>query len=277
MTGNIASSTLLSIYKGPAFDTIAEEYDRMFTHSILGKAQRSLVHEALRDSFREGQHILDLNCGTGEDAILMAARGISVLACDVSKRMINVAWQKLATCGATLPVTFAVCANEQLDSLKDCGEFDGALSNFGGLNCTADLTQVSRPLSDLIRPGGEVFLCMLGPFCAWEILWHSAHGRWGKAFRRLKTGGTEARIGGDSVCVHYPSICQVRKAFAPAFRLASWRGIGVAVPPSWMEPVFQDHPSFVDWLTQIDRWLGVLPIFRGAADHILFHFVREGK
>ena len=97
MTGNIASSTLPSIYKGPAFDTIAEEYDRMFTHSILGKAQRSLVHEALRDSFREGQHVLDLNCGTGEDAILMAARGISVLACDVSKRMINVAWQKLAT------------------------------------------------------------------------------------------------------------------------------------------------------------------------------------
>lgn len=277
MTGNIASSALPSIYKGPAFDTIAEEYDQTFTYSILGKAQRSLVHEALRDSFREGQHILDLNCGTGEDAILMAAGGVSVLACDVSKRMISVAWQKFASCGAKLPVTFAVCANEQLELLKDCGEFDGALSNFGGLNCTADLAGVSRALSDLIRPHGEVVLCMLGHFCLWEVVWHSLHGRWDKAFRRLKAGGIDVSIGGEIVRVYYPSVRQVREAFAPAFRLASWRGIGVAVPPSWMEPVFQDHPSFVDWLIQIDRWLGVVPIFRGAADHVLFRFVREGK
>jgi len=274
MKGNVASSLP---HQAPAFDTIAEEYDQIFTYSILGKAQRSLVHEALRDSFQEGQHVLDLNCGTGEDAILMAAGGVSVLACDVSKRMISVAWQKFASCGATLPVTFAVCANEHLDSLKDCEEFDGALSNFGGLNCTADLTRVSRALSDLIRPRGEVFLCMLGPFCAWEVVWHSVHGRWRKAFRRMKTGGADARIGGESVHVHYPSVRQIREAFAPAFRLASWRGIGVALPPSWMEPVFQDRPSFVDWLTQIDRWLGVVPIFRGAADHVLLRFVRERK
>jgi len=277
LTGNTSSSALPSLQQRPAFDTIAEEYDQIFTYSILGKAQRSLVHMALRGSFRDGQHVLDLNCGTGEDAILMAAKGISVLACDVSKRMIGVAREKLASYNAKLPVTFAVCANEHLDLLKDCGQFDGALSNFGGLNCTADLTQVSRGLSDLIRPGGEVFLCMLGHFCAWEVVWHSVHGRWGKAFRRLKTGGVDSRIGGEIVHVHYPSVRQMREAFAPAFRLASWRGIGVAVPPSWMEPIFQDHPSFVDWLTQIDRWLGVVPGFRGVADHVLLRFVREEK
>ena len=277
MTGNIMSSTLPSAYKGPAFDTIAEEYDRLFTYSILGKAQRALIHEELRKRFREGHRILDLNCGTGEDAVLMAAEGVSVLACDVSKRMISVAWQKFASCGATLPVTFAVCANEQLDLLKSHGQFDGALSNFGGLNCTADLTEVRRTLSDLIRPGGEVFLCMLGCFCAWEILWHSAHGRWSKAFRRMKTGGTDARIGGASVRVHYPSVHEMRIAFAPSFRLASWRGIGVALPPSWMESAFQNRQRFVDLLTHIDRWLGVVPMFRGCADHILFRFVREGK
>lgn len=277
MTGTMASNTLPPFYKGPAFDTIAEEYDRMFTHSILGKAQRSLVHEALRDSFQEGQRVLELNCGTGEDAIVMAAGGVSVLACDVSKRMISVAWQKLATCGAALPVTFAVCANEQLHLLKDVGDFDGALSNFGGLNCSADLTQVSRALSDLIRPGGRVFLCILGSFCMWEVLWYSAHGRWSKAFRRMKTGGVDSCIGGENVRIYYPSVRQVREAFAPAFRLVSWRGIGVAVPPSWMEAVFQDRPLLVEWLTQIDRWLGTVPMFRGIADHILFRFVREDK
>ncbi|HEX3470711.1 MAG TPA: methyltransferase domain-containing protein [Silvibacterium sp.] len=277
MTGNIMSTTLPSVYIEPAFDTIAEEYDRLFTYSILGKAQRALIHEELRKRFREGHRILDLNCGTGEDAVLMAAEGVSVLACDVSKHMISVAWQKFASCGVTLPVTFAVCANEQLDSLKSHGQFDGALSNFGGLNCTADLAQVRRALSDLIRPGGEVLLCMLGRFCAWEIFWHATHGRWNKAFRRMKAGGTDARIGGTTIRVYYPSVHKIQTAFAPSFRLASWRGIGVALPPSWMEYAFQERPLFVELLTRIDRWLGAAPLFRGTADHILLRFVRESK
>jgi len=63
----------------------------------------------------------------------------------------------------------------------------------------------------------------------------------------------------------------------PSFALVSWRGIGVALPPSWMEPAFHDRPSAVRLLTTVDRWLGTLPVFRGLADHILLRFVREDK
>lgn len=261
----------------PAFDAIAQDYDQIFTHSLLGRAQRTLVHAALRDHFRKGQRILDLNCGTGEDAVYLASQGMSVLACDVSEGMIDVARRKAASHAFKLCVEFAVCANENLDSLQDRAPFDGVLSNFGGLNCTADLAAVACGLSRLVRPGGEAFLCVIGRYCAWETFWYSIRGQWGKAFRRMKAGGAEAKIGEGSLRVYYPTVREFRDAFAPSFKLVSWRGVGVILPPSWMEPLFHHRYSLVTLLAHFDRTLGAVPVFRGVADHILFHFVREGQ
>ena len=277
MNADITSGVLSPLRQKPVFDTIAGDYDRIFTHSLLGKAQRFLVHEVLRSRLRRGQRILDLNCGTGEDAIYLASSGMSVVACDISERMIDVAQQKAARCEAGSAIDFAVCANENLTALEDHAPFDGVLSNFGGLNCTADLAHVAHDLSRLVRPGGEVFLCMLGRFCAWEVMWYATHGKLRKAFRRMQRGGTEARIRESSLRVHYPSVREMQRAFAPSFTLVSWRGIGIVLPPSWLASFFQDHPRLVNLLTRIDRSLGVLPVIRGFADHILFHFVREGK
>jgi SAM-dependent methyltransferase len=258
-----------------AFDAIAEEYDEIFTHTHTGSAQRSLVHDAMRPYFGDGDHILELNCGTGEDAIHLATRGISVYACDASKRMIDVGRRKLARCQDSLPVTFAMHTNENLGELRSTSRFDGALSNFGGLNCTADLASAARHLADLINVGGCFFLCLLGRHCAWETVWYGIRGHWRKAIRRRKAGGTIASIGGNRVRVFYPSVRDVRTAFAPAFRLEEWCGIGITVPPSWMEPFFCDRPELIRRLAGIDRRLGRLPVLRSAGDHVLYRFVRE--
>jgi ubiquinone/menaquinone biosynthesis C-methylase UbiE len=277
MSTYAVNGSLAHSHPSPPFDAIAQDYDRIFTHSILGRAQRSLIHEALRGHFREGQRILDLNCGTGEDAIHLASQGLSVLACDISGRMIDVARSKAALYRPRPAIDFAVCANENLDLLHGEVPFDGVLSNFGGLNCTADLAAVALSLSRLVRPGGKVFLCMLGHFSGWEVFWYSTRAQWSKAFRRIKTGGTEARIGGEGLRVYYPGVRDLRDAFAPAFRLVSWCGIGVVLPPSWMEAYFQHRRGLVNFLARVDRILGPIPVFRGAADHILYQFVREGK
>ncbi len=75
MTAAIVNGVLTPQHQKPVFDAIAEDYDRIFTHSILGNAQRSLIHEYLRCHLHKGQRILDLNCGTGEDAIYLASLG----------------------------------------------------------------------------------------------------------------------------------------------------------------------------------------------------------
>jgi ubiquinone/menaquinone biosynthesis C-methylase UbiE len=59
-----------------AFDAIAEEYDATFTNSHLGRILRRRVWQILAANISEGQHILELACGTGEDAIWLARRNV---------------------------------------------------------------------------------------------------------------------------------------------------------------------------------------------------------
>ena len=74
-----------------AFSLIAERYDETFTRTTIGKAQRKVVWDALTQAFSRGDHVLELNCGTGEDAFFLARRGISLTACDASSAMVAVA------------------------------------------------------------------------------------------------------------------------------------------------------------------------------------------
>lgn len=258
-----------------AFDSIAARYDAIFTQSVIGTAQRRLVHSALQPHLVPGSRILDMNCGTGEDALHFGAQSIEVVACDASPAMIDVCRRKLLSAAAALPVTFLVCANERLDQLRPFAPFDGALSNFGGLNCTADLAAVRDSLACLLDPGCMLFVCLMGRVCAWEIVWYLLTGRWKKAFRRMQTNGAQANIGGHDLRVYYPSIQHASAVFAPSFRLETWHGIGVFLPPSWLEPFFRNRPRLIRLLQWIDRRCGSWPVLRGCADHVLLHFVRE--
>ena len=268
-------NTTNPVPSGVAFDRIASQYDEIFTYSAIGRAQRQLVHRELQHVFIRGSRILDLNCGTGEDALHFGVQGIEVVACDASPAMIEVCSRKLATSAIALPVRFLVCPNESLNDLISFAPFDGALSNFGGLNCTADLAAVGRLMAPLIRPGGALLVCFIGRVCAWEIAWYLLSGRWGKAFRRIHSSGSMAKIGGFSIRVHYPSVHRIADAFAPWFRLQAWRGVGVFLPPSWLEPFFRNRPRTLRWLQWLDCHLGAWLLFRGLADHVLLHFVRE--
>ena len=62
-----------------AFDSAARAYDVEFTRTAIGAAMRRAVWARCAARFPAGSHILEMNCGTGEDAPWLAGRGISVL------------------------------------------------------------------------------------------------------------------------------------------------------------------------------------------------------
>ena len=168
------------------FDHVAETYDEVFTNSLIGRAQRESVWKELDRCFHPGQRILELNCGTGVDAVHLAERGVEVLACDIAPRMIQVARQRLSPLGDGARVDFRVLATEQIASLADSGPFEGAFSNFGGLNCVRDLSAVAHDLARLLAPRATALLCMAGRTVAWEIIWYLGHGNPRKALRRFQ-------------------------------------------------------------------------------------------
>jgi hypothetical protein len=181
----------------------------------------------------------------------------------------------------TAPAAFRILANERIRELRESAlaefrPFDGAFSNFAGLNCVQDLMRFARDLARLVKPRGQIVLCLFGRFCVWEILWYLAHGQSGKAFRRLRGGGCSASPGGKGTAVHvrYYSVRKLASIFGPEFRLKRWRGVGIAVPPSYVEPLAQRFPAALDYLVSFDRRLGALPLVGAVADHVLLTLER---
>lgn len=262
------------------FDAIAQTYDSTFTDSPIGRAQRSAVWQELEQVFHPGDHVLEIGCGTGVDACFLAERGVSVLACDSSPQMIQVAAgrvreRKLQFSNAS--VDLRVCAAEELAELHPSRAFDGAFSNFGALNCVQDLRAFARRLAAVIRPSGEVVLCLIGPCCLWEVVWFLLHGQAGRATRRFRRNGSLVKIGESQVQVQYPTVAALKHAFAPEFRLRTLRAIGLLVPPSYAATWTDRHPAWLRFAAKVDTLLTRFPGLRALGDHVLLTLERTSQ
>ena len=253
------------------WDTAAETYVQDFSGTGIGETRRHAVWRRLDKIFSPGQKLLELNCGTGIDAVHLAERGIQLVACDISSRMIELALQLSASTDTSELIDFRVLPNEEIGSLKGENVFDGAFSNFCGLNCVEDLPAVVRELTRLVRPEARVLLCMIGRFVPWEIAWFMAHGEPGKALRRLRRSSFRSSDPG-TVCIQCPSVREIARVMSPAFRLQRWSGVGIAVPPTYTENRMQHFPRMIKGLAGIDRVIGDLPLLRRMADCVVLEF-----
>lgn len=264
----MAVSSLAQTY----WNAAAETYEQDFTETLLGRLWRDAVWDEIDAGFSSGQRVLELNCGTGIDALHLAGRGVSVVACDISSRMIEAARHRAANSGVGSLVDFHVLPTEQLGELQSDGSFDGAFSNFSGLNCVKDLSLARRDLANRLKPGARAYICMLGRIAPWEILWPLAHGNFKKAFRKLRQNSIPSA--NSEIEVQLYSRKQIVELFAPDFRLRSWKGIGIALPPSYMDRWARHFPRVMKSLSWIDRMISHAPILRDCGGCTLFEFER---
>jgi len=111
------------------------------------------------------------------------------------------------------------------------------------------------------------------PFCAWETAWYLLRGQPGKAVRRWKRRDISAQFGNNPPFkINYPSVRELRLAFAPEFELCEWTAVGMCVPPSYMEASAAAHPRAMNLAARLDRYVGSWPVLRAIADHVLIRF-----
>ncbi len=245
------------------FDRLAESYDQSWTNSPVGRLQREAVWRELDHLIGPGDRVLDLGCGTGEDALHFHRFGAEVDAIDGSQQMVEAARRRGAP-ARLLRIEEIACLH---------GNYDAVLSNFGALNCIADLAVLREPLRELIRPGGILAICVLNRFCLWESGYYGLRAEFSKAARRwsgeIETSLLEASSG---LRVFYPTVRKLRNAFAPGFRLIRDVGIGIAVPPSYITGL----PSRVlDRLATWDKKIERSRLGRALGDHRLLIFTRS--
>lgn len=249
-----------------AFDRLAPSYDELWTNSVAGRLQREAVWREMARLFPAGDRVLDLGCGTGEDAERLAGAGVTVHALDIAPGMIE-ATRRRAQADR---ITTGVLAIEDLGGLDAAQQFDSAIANFGVLNCIEDLRALAQNLARLIRPGGRLALCPMSRFCLWETIWYLAHARPQKAFRRMRRGPVETSLGFP---VWYRTAAEIGAAFSPDFRRVACRGIGVFTPPSYVNL----PAGLCRALAALDRHFAGWPLWRSMGDHQLLVFVRTDQ
>lgn len=257
-----------------AFDNLAASYDTVFTHSSVGRAQRTAVWECARDIFMPHSRLLELNCGTGEDAIYFAQQDFDVTSCDISPAMISQARQKaLMTC-IEHRIRFHVHASENIGELPEQYPFAGAFSNFSGLNCVRDLDGLALSLAPMLLPGSPLLFCFSTRYCFWEIIWYLLRADISRCSRRWK-GHHKTALGDTALSIYYPTCKEIACSFARHFQLIAVYGIGITVPPSYVEPWIAKHPHLLQTLQRIDSTICRLPIVNKLGDHMLLHLERS--
>jgi hypothetical protein len=128
------------------------------------------------------------------------------------------------------------------------------------------------PSAEAWRP---LLTCVMGHFVPWEIVWFLAHGKPAKAFARTLDHGGLSDAG--DLKIQRPSVRKMARFFAPDFELRSWRGVGIAVPPSYMERWARRFPKVTKLLARADDWIDRRPLFRNMGDCLLLELSRQAR
>src|SRR5512146_1922454 len=81
---------------GTAFGRLASSYDEDFEKLPAARRLRGIVWNVYCRYFKPGDSLLELNCGTGTDAMTLAEKGMRILATDISTAMLQTFQAKLS-------------------------------------------------------------------------------------------------------------------------------------------------------------------------------------
>ena len=245
------------------FDDAASAYDAAFTASALGRALRTLAWERLDGAFRGPGRILEIGCGTGEDAVHLALRGLDVLATDPSPAMLRVAADKAKRMGCSQRIEFRCLPMERLGTELAGERFDGTWSNFGALNCVSNLDAAVAELAPLLAPGAPLAWVVMGRHVPWEWAWFLARGERAKAFRRQQAGGAVWR----GTRIVYPTPAELERTLAPYFAATRRLPLGIVLPPSYASGWLERRPRLLRSLVRAERSAQRSQALAALADH----------
>lgn len=266
-----------------AFDQASETYDELYEHNPIMTWMRSRSLATLQTTFAPGSHLLEIGCGTGEEALALSQLGYRVVATDVSPAMIELARTKAQNLGVENVTWRALPAGQLAELMRDYGHgaFDGAFSSFGALNCEPQLESVAAALFHLLRSEAHLICSVMNRWCAWEILWALLHVQPRTAFRRLKRGWVPAGLACADGRLSVPTCFYGPRAFvrrmAPQFKLQAVRALPVFLPPPYLDHLPKQHPTLWSRLGTLEHRMGNRFPFHSLGDHFLVTMVRVGS
>jgi ubiquinone/menaquinone biosynthesis C-methylase UbiE len=257
---------------GVPFDHIASTYDASFTRTPIGQLQRKQVWKYLEKITPQlnGLDILELNCGTGEDAVLFSEKGFNIVATDVSEEMLKVTQEKVRQYSMQNKVSSQYLDLDSFDDTLFEKKFDLVFSNFGGINCInpESLKKLFDKIPSILAPGGRFVAVIMPKFCLWESIYFIGKLQFKNAFRRWTSVGVDAGLQGAQIKTWYYRPSQIR-SWANKFSFVSIKPIGFALPPSYLQQFFSKHKRFLWRLNKLEKKLNGWSSVSGMSDHYM--------
>lgn len=251
------------------FDEVAENYDSYFSKSPIGVLQRKRVNLFLEEVIgNKSLNILEINCGTGEDALWLASKGNRVVATDASEKMIDIAQKKVEQHDYESSIYAKQVAFNGLKENFSPGSFDLVFSDFGGLNCVsnAELAALCNDAASLLKSGGGFIAVVMGRKCLWERVYFFGKGKFKKAFRRNTNHPVDLVLGDTTQQTWYYSPKEIQEIFSSHFKLRRMKPVGIAIPPSYLNPFFSRKKTFLTVLYKLESFLS-FSFLSNYADH----------
>ena len=255
-----------------SFDIASINYDATFTHSNIGILQRNYVYEHFKKTLSTTpsiKNILEINCGTGEDAIWLTKQGYNVLATDISEKMVETASKKETNLEGSLK--FEQADINKLNSQYKNKKFDLVFSNFGGLNCLDEnnLKGFLKNIPELLSKNGKVVMVIMPRKCIWERIYFILKGNFKKAFRRNSKEASIADVDGEKVPTWYYNPKDIINLLNQNFIVEMKKPIGFFVPPSYLEPFFKKNKKLLSFFNYMDNKIKHFGFLSSYSDHYL--------
>jgi len=258
----------------PGFDQVAGTYDRIFEGNPITARIRPILWKSLVTHFKPGTTILELNCGTGTDAIHLAQQGIHVTATDASGRMIARGEEKARAQGLSHLIDFRRLPFEHLTDLAPV-KFDGAFSAFGGLNCTPHLTSILETLAGLVKPSASIILCLINKVSLWEIGSFLLRGKVSSAFRRMRQSPVNVPVGNTVLDIFYYTPQGVTRTLSRWFTIEKIYGLNILSPSPNSRGFAGRHPKLTTALLDLDDRIRAYPPWHSLGDHFVIEARRN--
>lgn len=238
----------------------------MFTNSKIGRFQRKIVYDTLKDLkiIKNAKSVFEVNCGTGFDAEYFNRHGLKVISTDASKDM--VAYAKAIRSDA---IEFKEVRFNEVENYYENSDF--VFSNFGGLNCidNEELTDFINTLGHLQIKGQKLVFVIMPSFCLIESMYYLLRLNFKQMFRRLKREGVFANVENRKVKTFYYSPSHIKKLLAKDYQIQKVRPVGLFIPPSFIEPLMQKSNLLFNVLKWMDNLFNRISILAMASDHYI--------
>jgi ubiquinone/menaquinone biosynthesis C-methylase UbiE len=261
--------TLQELQTEMAFTLQAPLFDELEKQNPILQYMRTEVHGYMHSIIKPGDKILELNAGTGIDAVTFAEWECDVLATDLSEGMLSELDLKKQKSSFGNRIETRQLSFNDLSSIEE-KRFNHVFSNFGGLNCADNLEEVVEQIKLMLLRNGYATLVIMPPVSPLEMMTFFKGNK--NAFRRFKKKGVDSKVENIHFKTFYYSVKDLKGYFGKNYRCNHLQSLGLFVPPPHADHFVKRNLKLFGLMKNFDKTFGRFPLLRNIGDHFIISF-----